>query len=76
MYEKKISPRNKKIEIHIDKKILKLKKNKRNVVAKKDIDVPDHVFLGLMLGTIRGPPRDLPKMYAIVSLKKDIRIIK
>ena len=37
----------------------------------EDITVPDHVFLGLMDGIIKGPLKILPKIYALVSLKKD-----
>ena len=37
--------------------------------------VPDQVFLGLIDGIIKGPPNVLPTIYAIVSLKKDKKII-
>tara|TARA_B000000565_G_C23479560_1_gene259337 strand:- start:251 stop:442 length:192 start_codon:yes stop_codon:yes gene_type:complete len=33
--------------------------------------VPDHVFLGLIDGIIKGPLKILPKIYALVSLKKE-----
>tara|TARA_B100000212_G_scaffold255324_1_gene195779 strand:- start:972 stop:1163 length:192 start_codon:yes stop_codon:yes gene_type:complete len=33
--------------------------------------VPDHVFLGLIDGIIKGPLKILPKIYALVSLIKD-----
>ena len=36
-----------------------------------DINVPDHVFLGLIEGNIKGPLIRLPKIYALVSFKKD-----
>lgn len=36
-----------------------------------DINVPDHVFLGLIEGNIKGPLIKLPKIYALVSFKKD-----
>ena len=57
-------------------KISKLKNNKSNVVAIKEIEVPDQVFFGLIFGKIRGPFKYLPKMYATVSLKKEINISK
>tara|TARA_B100001027_G_scaffold95775_1_gene65759 strand:+ start:1662 stop:1802 length:141 start_codon:yes stop_codon:yes gene_type:complete len=44
------------------------------VVTKNDIRDPDHVFFGLIIGAILGPPIDLPDKYAIVSLKKDTKI--
>ncbi len=37
----------------------------------EDITVPDHVFLGLIDGIIKGPLKRFPKIYALVSLKKD-----
>ena len=55
-------------------KILKFIKTKSKVVKKKDIEVPDHVLLGLIFGKIRGPRKDLPDIYAIVSLKNEIKI--
>ena len=55
-------------------KILKLKINKRNVEAKKEIEVPDQVFFGLIFGKMRGPFNNLPETYATVSLKKEISI--
>mgnify|MGYP007000189713 CR=1 len=60
--EKKISPINKKIEINIEIKISKLKNNRSNVVAMKEIDVPDQVFFGLIFGKIRGPLKYLPEI--------------
>ena len=33
--------------------------------------MPDHVFLGLIDGIIKGPLKSLPKIYALVSLKKE-----
>ncbi len=33
--------------------------------------MPDHVFLGLIDGIIKGPLKILPKIYALVSLIKD-----
>ena len=45
-------------------------------VAKKDIKVPDIVFLGLTEGIIKGPLIKLPKIYANVSFKNEINIIK
>ena len=45
-------------------------------VAKKDIKVPDIVFLGLIEGMIKGPLIKLPKIYANVSFKNEINIIK
>ena len=44
------------------------------MVTKKDIRDPDHVFFGLIIGTILGPPISLPDKYAIESLKKDRKI--
>ena len=42
----------------------------------KDTIVPDHVLLGLTDGIINGPFNDLPKIYAIVSLKNATNITK
>lgn len=39
----------------------------------KDTPVPDHVFLGLIDGTIKGPLNAFPKIYAVVSLKNAIK---
>ena len=58
--EKKISPINRNIEIIIEIKILKLNNIKRIVAAIKDMDVPDHVFFGLIFGKMRGPFIDFP----------------
>ena len=44
------------------------------VVIKKDEIVPDHVFFGLIEGKINGPRSVFPKIYAIVSFKKEISI--
>ena len=55
-----MSPINNKIETSIDTKILKFIKIKSKVVKRKDIEVPDHVLLGLIFGIIRGPRNDLP----------------
>ena len=33
--------------------------------------MPDHVFLGLIDGITKGPLKRLPKIYALVSLKKE-----
>ena len=76
IYEKKISPVNNKIDKIIDIKILKFNKNKSELDKKKDTVVPDQVLFGLILGNIRGPPKYLPKIYAMVSLKKEIKKIK
>ena len=76
IYEKKISPINKKIEINIEIKISKLKNNRSNVVAMKEIDVPDQVFFGLIFGNMSGPFINLPAIYAIVSLKNEVKIIR
>ena len=35
--------------------------------------MPDHVFLGLIDGIIAGPFKRLPKIYALVSLTKEIK---
>tara|TARA_A100001015_G_C14458970_1_gene507163 strand:- start:232 stop:366 length:135 start_codon:yes stop_codon:yes gene_type:complete len=43
-------------------KILKLKNKRSDVVAIKEIDVPDHVFFGLIFGKMRGPLKYLPKI--------------
>ncbi len=37
------------------------------------MSVPDHVLLGLIFGKIRGPLKNLPDIYAMVSLKKEIK---
>ena len=42
---------------------------------KKEIDVPDQVFLGLMKGTINGPLKVLPAKKADVSFMNDKIII-
>ncbi len=55
-----MSPKNKKIEIRDENKILKLNKTNTYVDNKNDIDVPDQVFFGLILGMISGPPIYLP----------------
>ena len=60
IYEKKISPINKKDEIIMESKILLVKKNNTQLETKKDKVVPDQVFFGLMFGTIKGPPIDFP----------------
>tara|TARA_A100001015_G_scaffold298172_1_gene380570 strand:+ start:480 stop:653 length:174 start_codon:yes stop_codon:yes gene_type:complete len=57
-----MSPINKKIEITIETKISKLKNNRSNVVAIKEIDVPDQVFFGLIFGNMRGPLKYVPKI--------------
>ena len=62
IYEKNISPINKDIAKNIEIIKLKFKKYITVVVAKKDTKVPDHVLLGLILGTIVGPPRNLPEI--------------
>ena len=36
-----------------------------------DISDPDHVFFGLIDGTIKGPLIKLPKIQALVSFKND-----
>ena len=38
--------------------------------------MPDHVFFGLILGTIRGPLKNLPEKKANVSLVNERLIIK
>ena len=38
--------------------------------------MPDHVFLGLIEGIIKGPLKRLPKMYAVVSLKNASHVVK
>ena len=38
--------------------------------------MPDQVFFGLIFGSIKGPLKKFPKMYAEVSLMNDIKIIK
>tara|TARA_B100001248_G_C27129972_1_gene339640 strand:+ start:154 stop:426 length:273 start_codon:yes stop_codon:yes gene_type:complete len=76
MYEKKISPKNKEIDNRHDIKIENSSLKINNVVKINDIKVPFQVLLGLTWGTIKGPFRDLPKIYAIVSLKKAIKIVK
>ena len=48
--------------------------HKKIEVIEKEIKDPDHVFLGLIFGIIKGPPINLPEMYATVSLKKDNKI--
>ena len=60
MYEKNISPINRDKETIIEMKILKFIYNKSTVLEKNDMEVPDHVFLGLILGKIKGPDNNLP----------------
>ncbi len=74
--EKKISPMNRKIDINSDKIKLIFNKNNTKVDKNIEITVPDHVLLGLILGIINGPLIFEPKIYATVSLKKEIPIIK
>ena len=74
-WEKKISPINRKIDIVAERKISNFKKNNKDVDKTNEIIVPDHVFLGLIFGIINGPPIDLPKIYAVVSLKKEMNNI-
>ena len=42
----------------------------------KEINVPLQVLLGLINDIINGPLSNFPKIYATVSLKKAIKIIK
>ncbi|MDB3973377.1 hypothetical protein N9440_01210 [Alphaproteobacteria bacterium] len=74
--EKYISPQNSSIEANKEKIILYPKIYKIINDIKKDIDVPDQVFFGLIDGMIKGPFMILPKTYAEVSLTKDIKIIR
>ena len=76
MKEKKISPKKRKIEINIENNKLKLRIKRARVDKKNETKVPDHVFLGLILGNIRGPLILDPIIYAVVSLKNEIHIIK
>ena len=43
--------------------------------AIKDSEVPDQVFLGLMVGAINGPLKYLPDKKAVVSFKKEVNKI-
>lgn len=74
--EKYISPKNNSAEINNENKILYPKIYKVINEIKKEIDVPDQVFFGLIEGMIKGPFIILPKIYADVSLTKDIKIIR
>ena len=47
-----------------------------DIAREKEIKVPDQVFFGLIFGNIKGPLILEPKIYAIVSLKNEIKIIK
>ena len=76
MYEKKISPKNRKIEIKAEKNRLKFKIYRAKVDKIKEIKVPDHVFFGLILGKIKGPLILEPNKKATVSLKNEMPIIK
>ena len=38
------------------------------------MSVPDHVLFGLIFGKIRGPLKNLPEIYATVSLKKATKL--
>ena len=60
-------------EINIEN--LKKKYNKQNEITKDD-KVPDQVLFGLIFGIIRGPLIKLPKIYAVVSLINETKIIK
>ena len=60
----------------IENKILYCKINKRNKENAIEPRVPDHVLLGLIFGTIKGPLKYLPIKKADVSLINDNKIIK
>ena len=60
----------------IENKILYCKINKRNEENAIEPRVPDHVLLGLIFGTIKGPLKYLPIKKADVSLINDNKIIK
>ena len=62
MYEKNISPKNKKIDIRAEKNRSNFKKNSKDVDRTNDMTVPDHVFFGLIFGVINGPLIDLPNI--------------
>jgi hypothetical protein len=51
------------------------KQNKTNEDIASEIIVPDQVLFGLILGTISGPLKVFPKIYAVVSFKKEIKKI-
>ena len=46
----------------MDRKRLKFNINSNNVDKIKDIEVPDQVLFGLILGTIKGPAKYRPEM--------------
>jgi len=75
-YEKNISPKKNDKEIAIEKNKLKLNRKSKKNDTKKEDEVPDQVFLGLIDGIIKGPLKILPIKKAIVSLIKDITIIR
>ena len=58
-----------------NKKLYSKKSSKKNVI-KVEINVPDQVLLGLILGIIEGPLNNLPKKNANVSLVNERKIIK
>lgn len=52
--------------------------SKNNIIKKvieEDINVPDHVLLGLIFGTIKGPLKNFPLKKARVSFMKERNII-
>lgn len=57
-----MSPINNDIERIMDRKRLKFNINSNNVDKIKDIEVPDQVLFGLILGTIKGPAKYRPEM--------------
>lgn len=74
--ENKISPKKKEIEIKIENKSSYSKKIINKKIKKLEIKVPDHVLFGLILGTIRGPLKNLPEKKANVSFVNERQIIK
>ena len=73
--ENKISPKKKEIETNIQNKISYWKYSIIKNVKRVDKEVPDHVFLGLILGIIKGPLKNFPLKKAIVSFINERIII-
>ena len=67
-----MSPKNKDRDNNNEVKILNSKSNKIKKDKIEEDNVPDQVFFGLIKGIINGPLRDLPKIYAEVSLINEI----
>ena len=73
--ENKMSPRKNETETINENIKLYSKNNIIKKVIEEDINVPDHVLLGLIFGTIKGPLKNFPLKKARVSFMKERNII-